>query len=159
VLSYGADVLWVRNGQRTCLAMGLNRLGGNMGARLQHILCIDDESDILEVAQLSLELVGGFKVTCLCSGRDAIDKAAAIAPDLILLDVMMPQLDGPSTLQALRRQTGLRDVPIVFMTARVQPAEVQQYLDLGAAGVTAKPFDAMTLPGQITEMWERFHAS
>ena len=128
-----------------------------MTATLQHILCIDDEADILEVAQLSLEMVGGFKVTCLGSGRDAIDKAALIKPDLILLDVMMPQLDGPSTLTALRAQADLQHVPIVFMTARVQPAEVQRYLDLGAAGVTAKPFDAMALPGQITEMWERFH--
>jgi CheY-like chemotaxis protein len=130
-----------------------------MGATLQHILCIDDESDILEVAKLSLELVGGFKVTCLGSGRDAIDKAALVKPDLILLDVMMPQLDGPSTLQALRQQTDLQHVPIVFMTARVQPAELQQYFDMGAAGVTAKPFDAMDLPTQITEMWERFHAA
>jgi two-component system OmpR family response regulator len=130
-----------------------------MTSTLQHILCIDDEADILEVAQLSLEMVGGFKVTCLSSGRDAIDKAAAISPDLILLDVMMPQLDGPSTLTALRTQARLRHVPIVFMTARVQPAEVQRYLDLGAAGVTAKPFDAMALPGQITAMWEHFHGA
>jgi two-component system OmpR family response regulator len=130
-----------------------------MTSTLQHILCIDDEADILEVAQLSLEMVGGFKVTCLTSGRDAIDQAAAIKPDLILLDVMMPQLDGPSTLTALRTQARLQHVPIVFMTARVQPAEVQRYLDLGAAGVTAKPFDAMALPGQITAMWEHFHGA
>lgn len=130
-----------------------------MTSTLQHILCIDDEADILEVAQLSLEMVGGFKVTCLGSGREAINKAAGIQPDLILLDVMMPQLDGPSTLTALRAQADLRHVPIVFMTARVQPAEVQHYLDLGAAGVTAKPFDAMALPGQITEMWEHFHGA
>lgn len=130
-----------------------------MTSTLQHILCIDDEADILEVAQLSLEMVGGFKVTCLGSGRDAIDRAAFIKPDLILLDVMMPQLDGPSTLTALRAQSSLQHVPIVFMTARVQPAEVQRYLDLGAAGVTAKPFDAMALPGQIAEVWERYHGA
>ena len=128
-----------------------------MSANLQHILCVDDEADILEVARMTLETVGGFHVTCMGSGAEAIEKAESIHPDLILLDVMMPQRDGPSTLQALRRQPSLNDVPIVFMTARVQPAEVQHYLEIGAAGVTPKPFDAMALSGQITAIWEHFH--
>lgn len=128
-----------------------------MSPTLQHILCVDDEPDILEVAQLSLEAVGGFRVTCLNSGVEAVAKAAAIKPDLILLDVMMPGLDGPSTLQALRKLPELAHVPIVFMTARVQPAEVKKYLEIGAIGVTAKPFDAMALAGEIRNTWERFH--
>ena len=128
-----------------------------MAPTLQHILCVDDEPDILEVAQLSLEAVGGFQVTCLGSGVEAVAKAASIKPDLILLDVMMPGLDGPSTLQDLKKIPELAHVPIVFMTARVQPAEVKKYLEIGAIAVTAKPFDAMALASDITKTWERFH--
>jgi two-component system OmpR family response regulator len=128
-----------------------------MTQTLQHILCVDDEADILEVAQLALETVGGYQVTCLNSGVEAVAKAEGIKPDLILLDVMMPLLDGPSTYAALRKIATLDRVPIIFMTARVQPKEVQKYLELGAAGVTAKPFDAMALASQLQTMWEKFH--
>lgn len=129
-----------------------------MKPALQHILCVDDEADILEVAQLSLETVGGFKVTCLASGVEAVEKVRDIRPDLIMLDVMMPILDGPSTLTSLRKMPELDQVPIVFMTARVQPAEVARYLESGAAHVTAKPFDAMTLADEVRNVWEQFHA-
>ena len=150
----------------TCLAGGdlacsrsasQHLLETDMGLTLQHILCVDDEADILEVAQLALETVGGFQVSCLNSGVEAVAKAAGIKPDLILLDVMMPQLDGPSTLKESRKNPALDQVPIIFMTARVQPSEIKAYMDLGAAGVTPKPFDAMALAGQITQIWERFH--
>ena len=128
-----------------------------MNSKMQHVLCVDDEADILEVAQLSLETVGGLTVTCLNSGQAAVAEAEQIKPDLILLDVMMPVMDGPATLKALRKNPALDHIPIVFMTARVQPAEIQEYMSMGAAGVTPKPFDPMTLAGHISEIWERFH--
>lgn len=125
---------------------------------LKHVLCIDDEKDILEVAQMCLETVAGFTVTTLDSGKKAVAEAASIKPDFILLDVMMPEMDGPTTLKALRQIQALDQVPIVFMTARVQPAEVEQYLEMGASGVIPKPFDPMTLSEQVTAIHEKFHA-
>ncbi|HCM84325.1 MAG TPA: response regulator [Alphaproteobacteria bacterium] len=122
---------------------------------LQHILCIDDESDILEVAKMCLETIGGLQVTCLNSGAEAVAKAEAIQPDIIMLDVMMPEMDGPSTLKKLRENPALNHIPIVFMTARVQPSEVQEYMAMGAAGVVPKPFDPMLITAQVTEIWNK----
>ena len=123
--------------------------------KLEHILCIDDETDILEVAKMALEMVGGLRVSCLDQSREAVETAKALQPDLILIDVMMPQMDGPSTLAALQADPASRHIPVVFMTARVQPAEVDAYLALGAAGVVPKPFDPMTLSTQIGAIWEQ----
>ncbi|MDC7677518.1 response regulator [Asticcacaulis machinosus] len=122
---------------------------------LKHILCIDDDPDILAVTQLALEDVGGYRVSCLESGRRAIDEAAALEPDLILMDVMMPEMDGPSTLTGLRKQSVLASVPIVFMTARIQLVDTEGYLKQGADGVIAKPFDPLLIPDQINAIWER----
>lgn len=123
-----------------------------MTRKLEHILYVDDEASIQEVARMCLEMVGGFTVTCLNSGRQLIDQVAAIRPDVILLDVMMPEMDGPSTLKKMRQETGLK-TPVIFMTARVQPAEVQEYIDMGAVGVIPKPFDPMGISEQINEIW------
>lgn len=128
-----------------------------MTGTLSHIVCIDDEEDILEVAQLCLEHLGGFRVTGFSNGRDAADKVAAAAPDLVLLDVMMPGMDGPETLRHLRGQPALDRVPIVFMTARVQQAEVMEYRALGANGVIPKPFDPEKIAEQVTRIWREFH--
>lgn len=117
-----------------------------------HIMCVDDEQDILSVARLSLETVGGFQVSCCNSGLEALDNVLQIKPDLILMDVMMPQMGGPATLQKMKEMNGLEHVPIVFMTARVQPAEVEEYLRMGATAVVHKPFDPMLLSGQIAEI-------
>ncbi|MES2664143.1 MAG: response regulator [Pseudomonadota bacterium] len=125
--------------------------------KLEHILCIDDEEDILEVAKMCLEIAGGFTVSTLNSGAEALKQVEKIKPDLILLDVMMPIMDGPSTLKNLKKIHALIATPIVFMTARVQPTEIQQYLDLGANAVVPKPFDPMTLSPLINEIWEKFH--
>lgn len=128
-----------------------------MTAPLRHVLCVDDENDILQVARLSLEAVGGFTVT-LCEGSaKALDAIRAARPDLVLLDVMMPEMDGPTTLARLLADPELRRIPVVFMTAKVQPPEMEHYLGLGAVGVIAKPFDPMALAGQITEIWKRHH--
>ncbi len=124
-----------------------------MSRALNHVLCVDDEPDILEVAQLSLETVGGYRVSSAASGKVALAQVESLRPDIILLDVMMPGMDGPSTLQALRSRPATAHIPVVFMTARVQSAEVVEYLEQGAAGVIAKPFDPMTLSSQLEELW------
>ena len=128
-----------------------------MTRQLDHIVCIDDEADILEIAQISLEDVGGYRVTCLSSGTQALREAAGLKPDVILIDVMMPGMDGPTTLQGLRTQTELDATPVIFMTARVQRSEVDAYLALGANGVIHKPFDPMQLAAQVKGIWTQFH--
>jgi len=120
---------------------------------LQRILHVDDEPDIQEVAKMTLELVGGFIVESCGSGQEALDKAPGFAPDLILLDVMMPGMDGPTTFAELRKLPELANTPVIFMTAKVQAHEIGQYLELGALGVITKPFDPMTLGDQIKDLW------
>ena len=121
---------------------------------LQRILYVEDEPDIQAVAKLALEMVGGFNVKICSSGEEAVREAEAFAPDMILLDVMMPGMDGPSTLKALRTLPALADIPVAFMTAKVQPAEVALYRTLGARDVIAKPFDPMALASQVRAIWE-----
>lgn len=122
---------------------------------LNRILYVEDEPDIQAVAKLALEMVGGFTVKICSSGQEALDSVAAFAPELILMDVMMPGLDGPATLQAMRTRPELAAIPVLFMTAKVQPAEVQHYKDIGAVDVIPKPFDPMTLATQVREAWKR----
>jgi two-component system OmpR family response regulator len=128
-----------------------------MSVELQHILCVDDEEDILEVTKLCLESIGGFRVTCCSTSATILSAVESDRPDLILLDVMMPNMDGPSTLKLLQQST-VPHVPVVFMTARVQPAEVSQYLSLGAVGVVAKPFDPMQISAEVADIWRRYQA-
>ena len=122
---------------------------------MQRILYVEDEPDIQAVAKLALEQVGRFTLEVCSSGQEALDKAEKFSPQLMLLDVMMPEMDGPTTLKKLREIAGLEDVPAIFMTARVQPRELQEYMDMGAADVIAKPFDPMTLSNQIRAIWKR----
>jgi len=125
---------------------------------IKRILCVDDEEDILAVVKLALETVGGFETRQCDSGADALAEAGSFHPDIILLDVMMPQMDGLATLKALRQDPATARIPVIFMTAKVQASEVKQYLDLGAAGVVAKPFDPMELSRQVEKLWKQLHA-
>lgn len=122
---------------------------------LNKILYVEDEEDIRQIAQVALEDVGGFEVELCSGGKQALEKAEAFAPDLLLLDVMMPDLDGPTTLQGLRKIDVLASTPVMFMTAKVQPQEVQQLIELGALDIIAKPFDPMTLAEQIQTIWDK----
>lgn len=115
----------------------------------KRILIVDDEDDIREVAQVSLELVGQYEVLTASSGRDGVVRAKTAQPDAILLDVMMPDLDGPGTLAQLRADPATRDIPVVFLTAKAQQAERARLAELGAAGILVKPFDPLKLPGEI----------
>ena len=122
---------------------------------LKRILYAEDEPLIQAVAKLALEKVGGFEVLICNSGAEALEKVAAFAPDLILLDVVMPGLDGPATLQRLRQDPATAAIPVVFLTANAQPGEVAQYKSLGAMDVVAKPFNPMTLAAQIRAIWNK----
>lgn len=122
-------------------------------AQLQRILYVEDDADIRAVAELALETVGGFSVKSCSSGQAALLEGPGFAPDLILLDVMMPGMDGPSTLHAMQQIPALQGRPVVFMTAKVQTEEIAFYRKLGAVEVIPKPFDPMTLADQIREIW------
>lgn len=119
---------------------------------MNRILYIEDEPDIREIAILSLREVGGFVVATASSGREALGMAATFGPDVILLDVMMPGMDGPETLRELRKKPETAQTPVIFMTAKVQSHEVGSYRKLGAVDVIPKPFDPMTLADQVREI-------
>lgn len=125
---------------------------------LQRILFVEDDPDIQTVARMALEAVGGFTVLACSHGAEALDKVAGFSPDLILLDVMMPGMDGPATLEALRRLPEAANVPVVFMTAKVQAQEVARYRELGAVDVIAKPFDPMALSETVRSIWSRLRS-
>jgi CheY-like chemotaxis protein len=125
-----------------------------MGQLLERILYVEDEPDIQAVARLALEHLGGFTVEVCSSGNEALSKIATYTPDLILLDVMMPGMDGPTTLAELRKTAVCAATPVVFMTAKVQPREVAHYLSLGAIDVIPKPFDPMTLADKVRSIWD-----
>jgi two-component system alkaline phosphatase synthesis response regulator PhoP len=122
----------------------------------KRILIIDDEFDIRAVAQLTLKAVGGWDVSVAASGVEGLAKAVDEQPDVILLDVMMPDMDGIETLQALQSNSATEAIPVILMTAKAQAAEQRRFATLGVAGVIAKPFKAMKLPAQIAETlgWE-----
>jgi CheY-like chemotaxis protein len=122
---------------------------------LRRVLYVEDEPDIQAVARLALETVGGLTVRIAGSGPEALGSIAGFRPDLILLDVMMPGMDGPSTLRALRALPEAAGIPAVFLTAKVQPAEIAQLRTLGAIDVIVKPFDPMTLAQTLRAIWAR----
>ena len=124
---------------------------------LQRILHVEDDRSIQAVAKVALEAVGGFQVLSCSGGQEALDKVLDFAPHFILLDVMMPDMDGPQTLERLRNLSDLQQIPVAFMTAKVQPQEVEHYRQLGALDVIVKPFDAMKLAGQVRAIWSSVH--
>jgi len=121
----------------------------------QSVLYVDDDADICSVVQATLRLVPGLQVQTADSGKRAIDLAHEFRPDLVLMDVMMPGLDGPSTLKRMRETILLADIPVVFMTAKVLPAEISQFLQLGAIGVIVKPFDPLNLYSELLALWDK----
>jgi two-component system OmpR family response regulator len=113
------------------------------------VLIVDDEDDLRKIAALSLGRVGGMEVVEATSGSEAVEKAVREKPDVILLDVMMPGVDGPSTLGLLRSLPEVAAIPIIFLTAKAMPREVERLVSLGAKGVITKPFDPMSLAHQV----------
>tara|TARA_R100001377_G_scaffold77844_1_gene55318 strand:- start:2677 stop:3066 length:390 start_codon:yes stop_codon:yes gene_type:complete len=125
--------------------------------RLQRIVHVEDDDSIRAVAKVALERVGNFTLLSCASGAEALEKTEQFAPDMILLDVMMPGLDGPTTLKKLKEAMDLTEVAIVFMTAKVQSTEIEYYKSIGACNVVLKPFDVMTLSEQLGQYWTEFN--
>ncbi len=115
----------------------------------RRILIIDDEDDIRAVAALSLETMAGWYVDVASSGTQGLQRAAECAPDAILLDVMMPGMDGPATFRELRKDPRTAQIPVLLLTAKVQSTDHRRFADLGVDAVLTKPFDPLTLSNQI----------
>ena len=124
---------------------------------LRSIVLIEDDPDIQEVAKMSLEEVGGFDVIACGSGREALDTVPRVKPDLLIIDFMMPGMDGGETLAALRAQPDIAAIPAIFMTAKVRPEEVGRMRAMGVVDVIPKPFDPIALPDQVNAIWTRIH--
>jgi CheY-like chemotaxis protein len=122
---------------------------------IRTVLIVDDDEDIRLVSELSATRVGKWDAILAATGEEALERARSEQPDVILLDVMMPGMDGPATLAKLRAEPTTADIPVIFLTAKVQKHEVEGYLALGATGVILKPFDVMTLPDEIRRIVER----
>ncbi|WP_233748764.1 response regulator [Leptodesmis sichuanensis] len=118
----------------------------------KRILIIDDDPDILAVAQLALETIGEWDVITALSGKEGIELAREERPDAILLDVMMPEMDGIATLRVLQSGSETASIPVILMTAKVQPADQQRFANLGVVATIVKPFKAMQLSTQISEL-------
>ena len=125
-----------------------------MTEALKSIMLVEDEPDIRTVAVMALEMVGGFRVRACGSGEEALQAVDAFNPQLLLLDVMMPGMDGPGLLAALRARPATAATPVIFLTAKAQPEEIARLRALGAIEVLAKPFDPMTLAEQVRASWQ-----
>jgi CheY-like chemotaxis protein len=123
------------------------------------LLYVDDEADIRDVVSIALEDEEDFELRLCASGAAALEMAREYRPDLLLLDVMMPGMDGPATLKRLRELPGMENTLAAFVTAKVQPREVEQFRTLGAIGVIAKPFDPMVLAEKVRALWAQRHGN
>ena len=124
---------------------------------LQKVLYVDDDADIREIVQMALSLDGELSVDASDGGERALTKMRVEQPDLVMLDVMMPGMDGPSILARMRADDELRHIPVIFMTAKTNSAEVARFLAQSAIGVIAKPFDPMALGHQVKALWKSHH--
>jgi len=123
---------------------------------LEKVMYIEDDPDIREIATLALRDVGGLKVLVCESGQAALGNIDEFGPQLLLLDVMMPEMDGPATLEALRQQGSITaETAVAFMTAKVHPEELDRYRSLGVTHVVQKPFDPMRLADEVRAIWEQ----
>lgn len=120
--------------------------------QIRTVMLVDDEDDIRAIAELSLGAVGGLETILAASGDEALEKVLETRPDVILLDVMMPGMDGPTMFRHLRADPSTAKIPVIFMTAKVQRREIERYLALGAVAVVPKPFDPMTLADTVREI-------
>jgi len=125
-----------------------------VGRPLHTILLVEDDPDIQLVTRLSLEIGGNYRVAVCASGAQALQIAAADPPDLILLDVMMPGMDGPATMKALRNSPGMPAVPVVFFTANTQAQAREELMGAGALGLIVKPIEPNALVAQVRALWK-----
>lgn len=128
-----------------------------MQKELKKILYVEDEEDIRTIAQIALEDLGGFTVKLCATGYEALTEVVNFAPDLILLDIMMPGLDGFETLKRIRRLPNMQKVPVIFLTARIQEHEMMTYKQQDILGIITKPFDPTILAQTIRDYWSNYH--
>lgn len=129
-----------------------------MAESLKRILYVEDDESIAEVGVMTLEDLGGFEVIHCSSGKEALDALSSFAPQLVLMDVMMPVMDGPKTLQSMKERPDAKHIPVMFMTAKAQVHEQETYRAMGAVGVIVKPFDPMALCDRLVEYWDAAQA-
>ena len=130
----------------------------NSVPQLTRIMHVDDARDIRDVVRLALETLGGFTIESCESGDAAVAKASAFGPELLLLDDMMPGMDGPATFRRLRQMPELKNTPVLFMTAQAMPEDIARLEALGAMAVIPKPFDPLTLADRVRMLWARGRA-
>ncbi len=128
------------------------------GDTLHRILYVEDDPDIRRIVSMSLEMVGHYTVASCGSCAEALHVVDEFDPELLLLDVMMPDVDGPATLRELRKRKTAADSPAVFITAKVQAGDIAQYRRLGVFDVIVKPFDPMLLPDRLGQIWQQFRS-
>jgi len=121
---------------------------------LQRILLADDEPDILEIARIALETVGGFEVSVCTSGETLLDRLSEFEPDLVIVDVLMPDMTGPEVFEEIRRRPEFDELPVVYLTGVIQEEELNGLHETGVADVILKPFDPMTLADRINGIWK-----
>jgi CheY-like chemotaxis protein len=120
--------------------------------QIDRVLMVDDDAAIRKIGEICLTRIGKWQVLMASSGPEALKLGPEFAPDVILLDVMMPGMDGPTTLKLLQENAVMTGTPVIFMTAKVQSHEIETYSKLGAVGVITKPFDPMKLPFEIQQL-------
>ncbi|MGF1539824.1 MAG: response regulator [Pleurocapsa sp.] len=116
------------------------------------ILLIDDDDDIREATQICLEITGNWSIITASSGREGLSRAIALQPDVILLDVMMPDLDGLETFKLLQANVATKNIPVILLTAKAQPAEQRQFTQLKVSGVITKPYDPFELSNSVAQI-------
>jgi len=127
--------------------------------KIRSVLFVDDDPDVCEVVQATLCLIAGLQVYTAGSGEQAIDLAYELRPDLVLMDVVMPGLDGPSTLERMRERAPISEIPVIFLSAKMHPATAAHFLELGAIGVIGKPFDPLKLCDEVLSLWKHAGAT
>jgi len=127
-----------------------------MNEELQRIMLVEDDPDIRTVAGMALEMVGGYTLRACAGGAEALQAVAEFAPQVVLLDVMMPDMDGPGVLSELRARPATAGIPVIFLTAKAHPEEIEKLRALGAIEVIAKPFDPIKLPAAVETAWLRW---
>jgi two-component system, OmpR family, response regulator len=124
--------------------------------QLKKIIYVEDDEDILIIVRMSLEDIGGMIVKCFSSGKEALACAEDFAPQLFLLDVMMPEMDGLTLFKEIRKNPKFVNIPVIFITAKSQAQEIEYYKKLGALDVMIKPFDPTTLAAELQEKWQKY---
>jgi CheY-like chemotaxis protein len=123
--------------------------------QLKRIMYVDDDPDLQDIVSLGLETRGGFTVTCCDSGNQALEEIAIFKPDLVILDMVLPGMNGLQLLARMRELPGVPWIPVIFLTSKIRPDQVEEYKELGVIGVINKPLNPLELRHQVREIWER----